>query len=1088
MARLIIVDQWLQSVEGHHSEYDLAVAQAACRLGLDVHILCNSRYRGPTQDRINFLPIFTITRGEPYRYDLDHVFRFGATPQVWPFYSDLNYGLSKLEANCEDHLFVHSIEFNEIEDLLRLAVTTKAGALPQMHILLRRDLDEIRGDKSRLKAFISAVRTLSQISPPHPPVRFYTDTDQLSSQYSSAIGIEFTTMPVPFRHDLLQAGNRVRSDSLIRLAYLGDARAEKGFNLLPGLVRSCFANADLSRARFTIQGNFNLPGGEIGICAARNQLETFPSELCLVSRDGLSEEEYYRVLAESDIILLPYDVSRYKARSSGVFYQAKAAGKLVVAPAGTQMASLLPRDSVEVYDRQRGFVATAENLIRNFDQIKEEQQLNSQYWLQATSADGLMNTLTKGNASVVASRAVKTVLYLCEAIPFWERSGSGFVVRRQLKYLQDAGYRVICVGLVNRVLRSTHEVHESFNQFSRALEDNHLEIFFKCISYLSQDTNYAWTTLEGELNRTQHFTVPTDLRAVLDVFKPDAVFFNYIFRKGYVEKLGCGSLASICEIHDLQAVQYALARGDALDLQELDIEMSMLENLSAVVSLSEIESLKVREALPSLFVRTIPPAVELPSVGWRSLAGPKDIAELLSSCSSKSHYVDFDSAWASNNLQQLKKLFEEDGVDVLFVGAHTLPNIAGLTWFCEAVLPEIVRERRVNIVIAGSIEHKRDSFAHLDNVFWAGSVADLSPLYAAAKIVILPVVDGAGINIKVTESLSYGKPVVATTFALRGIPASLGLRGYDNPDGFANELKTLLDQPELRRTVGLRNRRAAAEMSRVFSINKRMNEVMVHALGADTHVCADAIESQSEYQYLEWSQTVATVNRTISAFLEMDARLAEHLQDLYAHIGRDASRFNVLEDFIESIFIEKNAPILKTSQARFKRPVQDNQIWHTWQDVLRGMYETAFQFDFPERRPDDRTKSRHLLFVEIDSASGQSLKAQLFETAASRGLVPSSFREPPLTSVADLMDPVSDIFEKQILSCVVIRVANSDQVYSPAVFALIRALIAREVPVVASSELAWVVPTQAPTLRLVASDADLLRNVEQIVSEIITDI
>jgi len=126
-------------------------------------------------------------------------------------------------------------------------------------------------------------------------------------------------------------------------------------------------------------------------------------------------------------------------------------------------------------------------------------------------------------------------------------------------------------------------------------------------------------------------------------------------------------------------------------------------------------------------------------------------------------------------------------------------------------------------------------------------------------------------------------------------------------------------------------------------------------------------------------------------------------------------------------------------------------------------------------------------FVEVDSASDQSLKAQLFETAASRGLVPSSFREPPLPAVADLMGEVSDIFEKQILSCVVIRVAGSSQAYSPAVFALIRALSAREVPVVASSELSWIVPTQAPTLCFVSSDADMIQNVEQIVSEIKTD-
>jgi glycosyltransferase involved in cell wall biosynthesis len=51
--------------------------------------------------------------------------------------------------------------------------------------------------------------------------------------------------------------------------------------------------------------------------------------------------EYYGLLAGSDVVLLPYRAERYRVRTSGVFAEALALGKVVVAPSGSWMEERL---------------------------------------------------------------------------------------------------------------------------------------------------------------------------------------------------------------------------------------------------------------------------------------------------------------------------------------------------------------------------------------------------------------------------------------------------------------------------------------------------------------------------------------------------------------------------------------------------------------------------------------------------------------------------------------------------------------------------------------------------------------------------
>ncbi|MGH7139069.1 MAG: hypothetical protein ACREHD_25260, partial [Pirellulales bacterium] len=113
-----------------------------------------------------------------------------------------------------------------------------------------------------------------------------------------------------------------------------------GYHWLPHLAGDAFA-AQLP-VRFTFQSNFNVPRGEPASVVARAQLEAVAAE-CRVDliKHPLASAQYRRLVLDGDVIVVPYDRDNYYARSSGIFAEALVAGKPVLVPAGTWMATEL---------------------------------------------------------------------------------------------------------------------------------------------------------------------------------------------------------------------------------------------------------------------------------------------------------------------------------------------------------------------------------------------------------------------------------------------------------------------------------------------------------------------------------------------------------------------------------------------------------------------------------------------------------------------------------------------------------------------------------------------------------------------------
>ena len=90
-----------------------------------------------------------------------------------------------------------------------------------------------------------------------------------------------------------------------------------------------------------------------------------------------------------------------------------------------------------------------------------------------------------------------------------------------------------------------------------------------------------------------------------------------------------------------------------------------------------------------------------------------------------------------------------------------------------------------------------------------GFVRDVRPYVKEASVVVVPLRVGGGTRLKILEALALGKPLVSTTVGAEGIEAvpDRDLVIADRAEEFADEVVSLLSQPERREALGDAGRR-----------------------------------------------------------------------------------------------------------------------------------------------------------------------------------------------------------------------------------------------------------------------------------------
>jgi hypothetical protein len=129
--------------------------------------------------------------------------------------------------------------------------------------------------------------------------------------------------------------------------------------------------------------------------------------------------------------------------------------------------------------------------------------------------------------------------------------------------------------------------------------------------------------------------------------------------------------------------------------------------------------------------------------------------------------------------------------DIALIGTWTWEaNKKGLVYFLNEVVPRLPKHTSIKIAGKGA--------AHLipknDNIEYVGFVESAEIFMQQAKVIAIPCVAGAGIQIKTLDAISIGRPIVASPLALRGISALPSyVKEAKNPSEFAGHLTSLLN-------------------------------------------------------------------------------------------------------------------------------------------------------------------------------------------------------------------------------------------------------------------------------------------------------
>lgn len=96
-------------------------------------------------------------------------------------------------------------------------------------------------------------------------------------------------------------------------------------------------------------------------------------------------------------------------------------------------------------------------------------------------------------------------------------------------------------------------------------------------------------------------------------------------------------------------------------------------------------------------------------------------------------------------------------------------NMEGIVWFFEKVFPSINEEVKFEI-IGPSLENSfLDKIQFNDRIKYLGFLDDPYSKIAESEALIAPIFQGAGVKVKVVESLAIGTPIIGTPIAFEGI-------------------------------------------------------------------------------------------------------------------------------------------------------------------------------------------------------------------------------------------------------------------------------------------------------------------------------
>ncbi len=328
--RLWFVDHMLRDPIGHHLGYNLALAGAAVESGHRPVLATHRKF-----------PV-----GLAPGHDVRRVFRtdWRTAPPHWMsrnmrllrvlegissrrFGADLN--ALRPAVKGDDILFVQMLAPRHFIEWLDWLSSLPEPPRLMMHLGYQPARFGARGIRNALGALSPDGRSR---------IWFITDSEKLVPAFEEVLGEKVHYLPHVISYEIPPPETRP-AELPVRLLFLGNARQEKGFREIARAADLLAPQRAARRFEFRIQchhpdrASTGLLGGERPGGRGLTWLDT-----------ALSDTDYVAELVRADVVLLPYHLDYYERRTSGVFCEARVAGKPIVTTAGSWMGDRIARE------------------------------------------------------------------------------------------------------------------------------------------------------------------------------------------------------------------------------------------------------------------------------------------------------------------------------------------------------------------------------------------------------------------------------------------------------------------------------------------------------------------------------------------------------------------------------------------------------------------------------------------------------------------------------------------------------------------------------------------------------------------------
>ncbi|MEI6491527.1 MAG: glycosyltransferase [Verrucomicrobiota bacterium] len=327
---LFLVDQCLTGLTGHHLFYNRALAEAASCMGLQTTVVAGCEFRSndliPCDVRAVFrrdwraIPPARAAKNHLVLNALDRLsFR--------RFRSDLGRAFPQKSWGPSDLVFGQMIAPRHLAAWLEWLSALPAHRAPALAV-------HVAYDPSRFAAHPRLKRSLRVFNESIHRARLIplTDSSKLTGAYGEVLGRKVFVLPHVISPEIGKV-DPFPDDHPPVFGVLGSPREEKGFAETVGAILNLSADPD--PPRFLVVVNrpdaFSLPWVHKLRAARLENVE-------LVEEAFESESDYARLFDRVSTLILPYHLNIYGVRTSGVFCEALASGRVVVVSEGSWMS------------------------------------------------------------------------------------------------------------------------------------------------------------------------------------------------------------------------------------------------------------------------------------------------------------------------------------------------------------------------------------------------------------------------------------------------------------------------------------------------------------------------------------------------------------------------------------------------------------------------------------------------------------------------------------------------------------------------------------------------------------------------------